>query len=129
MAPSFDISDALVVGGNLTLTGTNVFTVNSIGGFDPSGTNTLITYTGTLSGGLTNLAVNSSARFVVEFVDAATTPGKIQIRLVTPSPLLTLEGGYASSPRNWDVKTSTNWDNAGSPDVFWSFFIDGTATT
>src|SRR5262249_10533896 len=52
MAPSFDISDAFVVGGNLVLTGTNTFTVNSIGGFDPSGTNTLITYAGTLTGGL-----------------------------------------------------------------------------
>ena len=47
LAPSFDISDAFVVNGDLNLTGTNVFTVNSIGGFDPSGINTLITYTAT----------------------------------------------------------------------------------
>jgi autotransporter-associated beta strand protein len=120
MAPSFDISDALLVGGNLTLTGTNTFTVNSIGGFDPSGTNTLITYSGTLTGGLTNLAVNSSARFSVEFVDPAVTPGSIKIRLVTPSPNIVWTGTNTLHPTFWDVKTTTNWNNGGTPDIFWS---------
>lgn len=120
MAPSFDISDALIVGGNLTLTGTNTFTVNSIGGFDPSGTNTLITYSGTLTGGLTNLAVNSSARFSVEFVDPALTPGAIKIRLVTPSPNIVWTGNNSVRPTFWDVKTTTNWNNGGTPDIFWS---------
>jgi len=118
LAPSVELGDGLIVNGNLNLSGINTFTVNSIGGFDPSGTNTLITYTGTLSGGLPNLAVNTSARFVVEFVDPATTPGKIQIRLVTPSPLLTWKGGNTPNPLNWDVKTTANWDK-GAPDVFW----------
>jgi autotransporter-associated beta strand protein len=120
MAPSFDISDAIIVGGNLTLTGTNTFTVNSIGGFDPSGTNTLITYTGTLTGGLANLAVNSSARFAVEFVDPALTPGAIKIRLVTPSPNIVWTGTNTARPTFWDVKTTTNWNNGGTPDIFWS---------
>jgi autotransporter-associated beta strand protein len=120
MAPSFDISDAIIVGGNLTLTGTNTFTVNSIGGFDPSGTNTLITYSGTLTGGLTNLAVNSSARFAVEFVDPALTPGEIKIRLVTPSPNIVWTGTNSVRPTFWDLKTTTNWNNAGTPDIFWS---------
>lgn len=118
-APSFDISDALVVGGNLSLTGTNRFTISSIGGFDPSGTNTLITYTGTLNGGLTNLALDTTARFVVEFVDPATTPGAIKLRLITPSPLMTWKGGDLVNPQNWDNQISTNWDNASVPDVFY----------
>ena len=120
MAPSFDISDALVVGGNLILTGTNTFTVSSIGGFDPSGTNTLITYSGTLTGGLTNLALNSSARFAVEFVNPALTPGAIKIRLVTPSPNIVWTGTNSVRPTYWDVKTTTNWNNGGTPDIFWS---------
>jgi autotransporter-associated beta strand protein len=132
MAPSFDISDALVVGGNLTLSGTNTFTVSSIGGFDPSGTNTLITYSGTLTGGLTNLALNSSARFSVEFVDPALTPGAIKIRLITPSPTITWTGTNATHPTFWDVKTTTNWNNGGTPDIFWSsdaVVFDDTAET
>ncbi len=120
LAPSLDISDAIMVGGNLTLTGTNVFTIDSIGGFDPSGFNTLITYSGTLSGGLTNLALNTPARFIVEFVDPATTPGLIQVRLITPSPNLTWKGGTPGNPTRWDVKTTPNWDNAGTPDIFYS---------
>jgi fibronectin-binding autotransporter adhesin len=120
MAPSFDISDAIVVGGNLTLSGTNTFTVNSIGGFDPSGANTLIKYSGTLTGGLTNLAVNSSARFSVEFVDPALTPGEIKIHLVTPSPNIVWTGTNSLRPTYWDLKTTTNWNNSGTPDIFWS---------
>jgi len=131
-SPSFDLSDAIIVGGNLTLTGTNVFTVSSIGGFDPSGTNTLITYTGTLNGGLTNLALNTPARFVVEFVDPATTPGAIKVRLVTPSPTLTWKGGHPSNPINWDIQTTTNWDNGALPDIFYPSDLvrfDDTANT
>ena len=46
--------------------------------------------------------------------------------------MLTWEGSAAAKPRDWDVKTTANWDNAGSPDVFWSsdaVRFDGTATT
>jgi hypothetical protein len=119
VTPSFATSDGLVVNGNLNLTGVNTFTIDSIGGFAANGTNTLITYTGTRTGGLANLALNNpSVRFVLTLVDPATTPGKIQVVLTSPPGDLSWTGTDATNPTYWDVKTTTNWLNAGTNDIF-----------
>lgn len=121
ITPSFDTSDQINVGGNLTLSGVNTFKVDSIGGFDPSGTNTLITYAGTLTGGLANLTVvNPDVRYVVTFVDPATTPGKIQVVLTAPPAGLVWKGSSSVNPTWWDLKITTNWLNGVTPDIFWS---------
>jgi autotransporter-associated beta strand protein len=134
VGPSFAASDAFEVSSNLTLTGTNVFTISSIGGFSPNNTNTLLTYGGLLTGTTNNIKVltEPNARFVVKLVDPATTQGKIQIVLVTPSPLLTWAGGFSPNPNAWDIRTTTNWLNGLTNDLFYSADLvrfDDTANT
>jgi autotransporter-associated beta strand protein len=119
VTPSFATSDGLVVNGDLNLTGVNTFTIDSIGGFAANGTNTLITYTGTRTGGLANLALNNpNVRFTLTLVDPATTPGKIQVVLTSPPGNLTWTGTDATNPTYWNVKSTTNWLNAGTNDIF-----------
>jgi autotransporter-associated beta strand protein len=132
--PTFAASDAFEVTSNLTLTGTNTFTISSIGGFSPNNTNTLITYGGTSNASTNNIQVltEANSRFVVQLVDPATTQGKIQFKLVTPSPLLTWAGGAAANPNAWDIRTTTNWLNGVTNDFFYSADLvrfDDTATT
>jgi autotransporter-associated beta strand protein len=124
VTPSFTTGDGIVVNGNLDISAatgfTNVFTIDSIGGFAPNLTNTLITYTGSLitndiahGGGLGSLAFsNGAVRFALSFVEPATTPGKIQVVLSAPPGNLTWAGSV-SAPSNtwWDVKTTYNWTN------------------
>jgi hypothetical protein len=84
-----------------------------------------------LSGGLNNLLVNSSARFVVEIRRPGDDARKIKSASLLPARAH-VERGATPNPSNWDIKTSTNWDNAGLPDVFWSSDIvqfDSTANT
>jgi autotransporter-associated beta strand protein len=119
VTPSFATSDGIVVNGNLNLSGVNTFTIDSIGGFAPNGTNTLITFTGTRTGGLPNLAINNpNVRFVLSFVDPATTPGKIQVILTVPPGNLVWKGADSVHPTYWDIKTTTNWINALTNDIF-----------
>jgi autotransporter-associated beta strand protein len=121
VTPSFATSDGIIVNGDLNLTGVNTFTIDSIGGFSPDGTNTLITYTGNLTGGLANLAVNNpNVRFVETFVDPAApgAPKKLQVVLTSPPGNLVWTGTDATNPTYWDIKTTTNWINAGTNDIF-----------
>jgi autotransporter-associated beta strand protein len=119
VTPSFATSDGIVVNGDLNLSGVNTFTIDAIGSFSPDRTNTLITYTGKLTGGLANLALsNPNVRFVLNLVDPATTPGKIQVVLVTAPGNLVWSGADATHPTYWDIKTTTNWINATTNDIF-----------
>jgi hypothetical protein len=119
VTPSFGTSDGIVVNGDLNLTGVNTFTIDSIGGFSPDGTNTLITYTGSLTGTLANLAVsNPLVRFVLTPVDPTTTLHKIQVVLTVPPANLVWNGADATHPTYWDIKTTTNWLNLGTNDIF-----------
>jgi autotransporter-associated beta strand protein len=125
VTPSFATSDGIIVNGDLNLTGVNTFTIDSIGGFSPDKTNTLITYTGNLTGTLANLAINNpNVRFVETIVDP-TLPGapkKIQVVLTTPPGFLTWAGNDLTHPTYWDIKTTYNWTNnspgAGTNDYF-----------
>jgi autotransporter-associated beta strand protein len=125
VTPSFATSDGIIVNGDLNLTGVNTFTIDSIGGFSPDGTNTLITFTGNLTGTLANLAINNpNVRFVETFADP-TIPGapkKIQVVLTTPPGYLTWAGNDPTHPTYWDIKTTYNWTNnspgAGTNDFF-----------
>jgi autotransporter-associated beta strand protein len=121
--PSFGTSDGITVTNGLNLSGTNIFNINAIGGFSPTGTNVLIKYAvGQLVTNVNTrlIASNNGARYVLQMVDPAATPGQICVKLITPSPLLTWVGDVANNPTNWDVKITSNWIQNGTNDIFFT---------
>jgi autotransporter-associated beta strand protein len=124
VAPSFVGSDGIVVNGDLdirTAVGvSNVFTINSIGGFATNQIQTLITYTGSLltnaAGALSSLRLDlGDLAFSMQLIDPSTTPGRIQA-LVTSLPGTLVWQGYGVAPTNqyWDIRTTANWTNVDS---------------
>jgi autotransporter-associated beta strand protein len=120
VSPSFAGSDGLVVNGDLdirTAAGiTNIFSVQSIGGFPTNGECTLVTYTGNLitnaAGALSGVALNTpNVSFLMAIADPSTTPGRIVAHLIAPPSSLVWAGLAGSAPTNqfWDLKTTTNW--------------------
>ncbi len=120
----FDIGDLVQVVGNLALQGTN--TINITGSLTP-GTYTLITYTGTLSGGLSNLVVAGQPGVPVSL---ANPPGAIQLVVQSPRAPTTSTWIGGNGGNAWDLMSTTNWtagvfapldnvrfDNTGSPTV------------
>ncbi len=117
-------SDRIVVtggvAGNLTLTGTVKIVINPLHTALAAGTYTLATYSGTLTGGLANLAV----------VLPVGTPytlsaggGAITLTVpVTRAPAAVIWRGTGGA---WELAASQNWLRAGSPDVF----VSGDAVT
>jgi autotransporter-associated beta strand protein len=133
LGPSTNKSDQIYVKGNLILSNNvhNIFTIDTLGGFAPNGTNILIQYSGKLlgGGGLANITnINPTSRFYVHFVDPATTTnldgsGYLAVYLATNPASLTWKGWDATHGiTNWDVKVSTNWanTNGGNPDFFYN---------
>ena len=113
-------NDLLVVsGGSLDIAG--VTTVN----LTPTATlNSTVPYTlfiGTLgTGGIANLNLASNSRYAFTLLDPATTPGTIQMQVVGANGNLIWRGGAPANPTLWDLKTTQNWLNSGTPDVFFS---------
>jgi autotransporter-associated beta strand protein len=133
IGPSTNKSDQIYVKGNLILSNNahNIFTVDTLGGFAPNGTNILIQYSGKLlgGGGLANITnINPTSRFYVHFVDPATTTnldgsGYLAVYLATNPASLTWKGWDAThGMTNWDIHVSTNWanTNGGNPDFFYN---------
>jgi autotransporter-associated beta strand protein len=75
-------NDLLRVIGNVGLSGTNIIAINQISGFLGGGIYPLITYTGTLTGGLTNLALRGT---FIQPVALTNLPGMIALVAVVPS--------------------------------------------
>jgi fibronectin-binding autotransporter adhesin len=120
----FDTNDLVNVAGNLTLQGTN--TINVTGSVTP-GAYTLLTYTGTLNGGLSNLVVAGQPGVPVAL---ANPPGAIQLLVPTPRAPATSTWIGGAGGNAWDLMATTNWtagvfapldnvrfDNTGSPTV------------
>jgi rhamnogalacturonan endolyase len=74
-------NDRIQVFGNVTLNGTNVLEINQTGGFLGGGVYPLITYTGTLTGGLTNLALSGD---FIQPVVLTNPPGVIALVAAIP---------------------------------------------
>ncbi|HTY86453.1 MAG TPA: autotransporter-associated beta strand repeat-containing protein [Candidatus Acidoferrum sp.] len=109
-------NDQIRVIGNLALSGTNVIKVNLLDGPLVNGVYTLITYSGTLTGGLTNL--------VVVGANGALTnpPGAIALSVDNnraPASLVWL--GNAGN-NTWDTGTNAAWRNGANQD--WFYFGD-----
>jgi autotransporter-associated beta strand protein len=110
------VNDLVAVGGNLSLGGTTTVSINAINYPLASGSYTLFTYGGALSGysaGSLALADTSALtiRTTYQF-DAATTPGSILLSISGNAANLNWVGGNAAS---WDnAGGTTNWFNTGT---------------
>jgi autotransporter-associated beta strand protein len=107
-------NDRIAVVGDLTLTGVNTIKVSLLDGLAGDGVYTLITYTGSLNGGLANLALAG--------VNGVLTnpPNTIAVIVssVRPTASLVWNGGSGT----WDTGVTANWLNDGAPDRF--YFLD-----
>ena len=102
--------------GNLALSGTVTIQLTSQNDFSgvTSGQHIVaIQYTGSLSGGLTNLALGPVPNGIsVSLIDPATTPGTIQVSVDHVPQPLTWQGFTPGSRTIWTVGGPTNWINA-----------------
>ncbi len=106
------VPGALQVDGDLDLTGGGTTAVRASGMF---GTVPVITYNGILTGDETYLGIENAAAFRPGTALDASTPGVINLNIVS-SPL-TWTG---ATNGNWSTAAADlNWDNAGTPDCFY----------
>ncbi|NQX01297.1 autotransporter-associated beta strand repeat-containing protein, partial [bacterium] len=106
-------SDKVVITGNLSLGGKIGLVVKPLGGTLAPGTYTLITYTGALTGNVSNFAVTVPAGTPYTLAAAA---GAVTLTVpVTRAPAAIVWRGSAGT---WDLATSQNWLKSGSPDIF-----------
>jgi autotransporter-associated beta strand protein len=106
-------NDRIAVTGNLALSGKVAVIIKPLNSQLATGTYTLLTYSGTLTGSLSNLTV--------------TLPAGTPYTLAAASGAITLTVPVTRSAANvtwrgtggaWDLAASQNWLRAGSPDVF-----------
>lgn len=105
--------DRIAVTGNLVLTGKVNLFVKALSGTPAPGTYTLLTYTGTLTGSLSNLAVTAPAG--VPYTLAAGGGALTLTVPVTPPPGAVVWRGSGAA---WDLAASQNWLRGGTADVF-----------
>lgn len=107
-------NDRIAVTGNLVLSGTNTFFINRLNGTLTSGTYTLLTYSGTLTGGLSNLRLAGLPGVPAAL---ANPPGAITLVVPQTRPATNIVWSGASGSL-WDLAATTNWLAGGAPDVF-----------
>ena len=103
----------MVITGNLSLTGKVGLVIKPLNGTLAPGTYTLITYTGTLTGNVSNFAITLPAGipYTLNAVSGAVT-------LTVPVTRAPAAIVWRGSGGSWDLAASQNWLKAGSPDVF-----------
>lgn len=119
----FDLSDTpggandrLIVTGNLTLQGTNTIAIHKLNFTLPPGSvYPLIQYSGTLSGGLNNLAITG-----LEGLPYALTnpPNQLALVLISTRAPATLNWTGGQNGNTWDLITTSNWLNGVAKDWF-----------
>jgi autotransporter-associated beta strand protein len=109
-------SDWLVVKGNLVLSGTNTFVIHLLNAnLATNGVYPLITYAGTLTGGLTNLAVSGLSGIPFALTNPA---GQIALLIKGCRPPATVAWTGDGSGNRWDLLTTANWLNGAAKDMF-----------
>lgn len=108
-------NDRLVVNGVLTLQGTNTFVIRKLNATLPPGVYPLITYSGTLTGGLTNLTFAG-----IPGIPAVLTnpPGQIALLVKTYRAPATITWTGGQGGNAWDLLVSSNWLNGAVKDRF-----------
>ncbi len=121
----------LVSVGNLTLNGTTSIVVSKLNGALASGTYTLFNYSGSLTGGLSNLALAGSlagtTRQTFTLGTTGSTNGSVILTVAGSSASLTWAGDGTANA--WDLATTSNFLNGGSRDKYYDgddvTFADG----
>ena len=112
--------DARIVSVNLALSGVTTLKIAPIGPLSAASPYTVMTYTGTLVGGLANLqVVSDNPRYAFSVVNPATTPGVIQVSVSGIPLTLAWNGGQPANPNVWNL-TVSNWLNGLVGDTFFS---------
>lgn len=106
-------SDKVAIIGNLSLGGKIGLIIKPLNGQLLPGTYTLITYTGVLTGSVTNFAVSVPAGTPYTLAAAA---GAVTLTIpVTRAPAAIVWRGVGGT---WDIANSQSWLKSGVPDVF-----------
>lgn len=108
-------NDALVIVGNLALSGTNFVQITKLNTSLPPGLYPLVQYSGTLSGTFGNLLLRGLDGTAASLTNS---PGQISLLVkATRAPaLLTWTGGQGGNA--WNLAASSNWLNGASKDIF-----------
>jgi autotransporter-associated beta strand protein len=109
-------NDQINIIGNLNLSGVNIIRMTLLDGPPGDGVYTLFTYTGTLSGGLANLAVVGAHGALTN------PPGAIGLIVSSSRAPASLQWVGDGANNVWDLGTNANWLNDGVPDRF--YFLD-----
>ncbi len=108
-------NDRMTVQGNLTLSGTNTIEIRTLDGYLEPGVYPLITYTGSLSGGLANLAL--SGNFIQE-VTLTNAPGMIAlVAMIPPAPPVAPSNLAAAAVGAFQINLSWQ-DNATNENAY-----------
>ena len=107
LSPSTSGNNSVIaVTGNLTVNGNNI-TINPLSGTLATGTYTLFTYTGSLTGTFGTASTVASSRY--SFSLSTSTPHQVNL-IVSGQPNL-LEWNNGANNGEWDVQSSLNWSN------------------
>ncbi len=108
-------NDRIAITGNLALSGTVHIVVNPLNTQLAAGTYTLLTYSGTLTGSVANLAVTVPAGtpYTVAAGGGAIT---LNVPVTRAASSIVWNGGVAGN--KWDLAASQNWKRSGATDVF-----------
>jgi fibronectin-binding autotransporter adhesin len=108
-------NDRVVVAGNLTLSGTVTVHINSLSGAPAPGTYTLLTYGGSLTGSVSNLAIvlPDGTPYALSAASGAIT---LTIPVTRAPSTLAWSGGLGGNA--WDLANTRNWKRSGLADAF-----------
>lgn len=108
-------NDRITVNGNLVLAGTVSVRIAALNGTLPPGTYTLLTYSGTLTGSLSNL--NFKLPDGIPYT-ASLGAGALTLTVpVTRAPASLMWAG-GNGGNAWDLASTVNWSRGGTPDSF-----------
>ena len=108
-------NDRITVAGNLSLSGTVTIDIKPLNSQLLPGTYTLLTYGGTLTGSLSNLAVTvpDGSPYTLAVGSGAIT---LTIPVTRAPASLVWTGG--NNGNAWNISATVNWSRSGSPDTF-----------
>ena len=119
-------NDQVRIFGNLTLSGVNLIKVNLLNGPLANGVYTLFTYTGSLTGGLSNLAVIGANGTLTN------PPGAVALAVDNTRAVANLVWQGNAGNNIWDTATNAAWLNGTNQDRFYfgdTVLFDDTGST
>jgi autotransporter-associated beta strand protein len=110
-------NDLIVIAGDLALSGQNAIRINMLNGTLPLNTSyPLFQYSGTLSGGISNLTVGAiSPSFTLALSNA---PGQIALLVISNRAPANIVWAGDDTANDWDTGLTANWLNGAVPDRF-----------